>query len=307
MTPPVGDMYLTRQRKDGTWIQPRHLGCVADGSGPNFTGGEFGPSLVTTASGTYLYFSSTGTTGNHDIYRSLRGPDGTFGTPQAVAELNTAAVDQMPNVSRDGTEIVFASSRGGNMDIWTATFDRSSGLWTSPVPVAAVNTSEPETRPSMSGDGKRLYFGRGATADVYRQHSGRVGRRRLTCTVTAERRPPDPIRRPSHVSTRGNSSEDARADHDAGAKQCTVRPTVEAEAGDAEQAVPCNGGAVVTSIGHATPSHVPRGRRPHRRSDRLRRHRVRVLQEFRRLRRKPLALAWGRFRSARRVRFRSAT
>jgi hypothetical protein len=167
MTPPVGDMYLTRQHQDGTWLQPRHLGCVADGSGPNFTGGEFGPSLVKTASGTYLYFSSTGTTGNHDIYRSLRGADGTFGTPHPVAELNTAAVDQMPNVSRDGTEIVFASSRGGNMDIWTATFDQATGRWSSPTPVAAVNTAEPETRPSLSGDGKRLYFGRGATADVY--------------------------------------------------------------------------------------------------------------------------------------------
>jgi len=167
MTPPVGDMYLTRQRPDGSWIQPRHLGCVADGSGPNFSGGEFGPSLVATASGTYLYFSSTGTTGNHDIYRSLRASDGTFGTPQAVTELNTAAVDQMPNVSRDGTEIVFASSRGGNMDIWTATFDQATGRWSNLAPVAAVNTAEPETRPSLSGDGRRLYFGRGATADVY--------------------------------------------------------------------------------------------------------------------------------------------
>jgi len=53
------------------------------------------------------------------------------------------------------------------MDIWTAIFDPSTGLWTSPVPVAAVSTSEPETRPSLSADGTRLYFGRGATADVY--------------------------------------------------------------------------------------------------------------------------------------------
>jgi Tol biopolymer transport system component len=93
--------------------------------------------------------------------------DGSFGAPQSVAELNTAAVDQMPNVSRDGSEIVFASSRGGNMDIYTATFDGSTGLWSTPVPVAAVNTADPETRPSLSGDGKRLYFGRGATADIY--------------------------------------------------------------------------------------------------------------------------------------------
>ena len=167
MTPPVGDIYLTRRLRNGSWATPRHLGCVADGTGPNFSGGEFGPSLVRTDAGTYLYFSSTGTTGNHDIYRSRRGPDGSFGTPHPVAELNTGAVDQMPNVSRDGREIVFASSRGGNMDIWTATMNESTGTWSTPVPVSAVNTAEPETRPSLSGDGTRLYFGRGATADIY--------------------------------------------------------------------------------------------------------------------------------------------
>ncbi len=167
LTPPVGDIYITRELQDGTWATPQHLGCVADGTGPNFTGGEFGPSLVKTGGEEYLYFSSTGTGANHDIYRSRLNRDGTFETPQVVSELNSAAVDQMPNVSRDGTEIVFASSRGGNMDIWTATFDRSTGLWASPVPVAAVNSDAPETRPSLSGDGTRLYFGRGAPADVY--------------------------------------------------------------------------------------------------------------------------------------------
>lgn len=166
LTPPVGDIYITRQRHDGTWTTPQNLGCVADGSGPNFSGGEFGPSLVTTAAGTFLYFSSTGTGTNHDIYRS-RLTDAGFGTPEAVAELNSGAVDQMPNVRLDGTEIVFASSRGGNMDIWTATMDASTGVWSTPVPVVAVNTDQPETRPSFSGDGSRLYFGRGATADIY--------------------------------------------------------------------------------------------------------------------------------------------
>ena len=167
LTPPVGDIYITRQRNDGTWDAPRNLGCVADGTGPNFVGGEFGPSLRTIAGVTYLYFSSTGTSGNHDIYRSILNSAGQFETPQAVTELNSSAVDQMPNVSADGSEIVFASNRGGNMDIYTATFDRVTGLWSSPVPITAVNTAEPESRPSLSGDGKRLYFGRGVTADIY--------------------------------------------------------------------------------------------------------------------------------------------
>ena len=92
-----------------------------------------------------------------------------------MTELNTAAVDQMPNVSADGSEIVFASSRSGNMDIFTATFDGSTGLWSTPVPVTAVNTAEPESRPSLSGDGKRLYFGRGATADIYVSTRAEIG------------------------------------------------------------------------------------------------------------------------------------
>ena len=167
MTPPVGDIYITRQRVDGTWKAPQHLGCVADGTGPNFSGGEFGPSLVEMRQGTFLYFSSTGTGTDHDIYRSRQGRDGTFGTPVALTELNSAGVDQMPNVRSDGTEIVFASNRAGNMDIWSAKLDPTTGTWSSPVPVAAVNTADPETRPSFSGDGVRLYFGRGATADVY--------------------------------------------------------------------------------------------------------------------------------------------
>ena len=67
--------------------------------------------------------------------------DTTVLTPEAVAELNSGAVDQMPNVSRDGTEIVFASSRGGNMDIWTATLDLATGHWSTPVPVARSNAA----------------------------------------------------------------------------------------------------------------------------------------------------------------------
>ncbi len=176
MTPPVGDIYITQQRS-GTWTTPRHLGCVSDGTGPNFPGGEFGPSLVLTRGQAILYFSSTGTGANHDIYRSSLNRDGTFGTPQAVAELNSAAVDQMPNVSRDGTEIVFASNRGGNMDIWTSRLDRSTGLWSSPVPVAAVNTAESGDAtialrrwdsPVLRARSDRRYL---------RQHSGRAGLR----------------------------------------------------------------------------------------------------------------------------------
>jgi len=162
-----GDMYIARDNPAHGW-SIRHLGCAADGSGPNFPGGEFGPSLVETAEGTLLYFSSDGfdVGGDQDIYVSLRGPDGRFGPPALVAELSTAAHDFMPNVRKDGREIVFNSNRGGpgsfgGQDVYSSTRASTSDPWSAPVNLgAAVNTAGNETRSSLSWDGRRLHFGR---------------------------------------------------------------------------------------------------------------------------------------------------
>jgi hypothetical protein len=162
----AGDMFRTREHPVTGWDAPENLGCQATGDGPNFAGGEFSPSIVETDAGTLLFFSSPGNDGgtDQDIYVSTMQADGTFGPPTIVAELNTAANDQMPNVSRDGLEIVFASDLGntpGMFDIWTATRASTSDSWSSPTKLGGeVNTAASETRPSLSGDGRRLHFGR---------------------------------------------------------------------------------------------------------------------------------------------------
>lgn len=164
-----GDMYIVRQRRDGSWTTPRHLGCDADGSGPNFPGGEFGPSLVRTKQGTFLYFSSNGYGADMDIYVSRRRHDGSFAPATPVSELNTTSADFMPNVRRGGLEIVLNSNRPGGFggqDVYTATRHRTSDPWSTPVNVGSnVNTAGNETRSSISRDGKRLHFGR--DGDIY--------------------------------------------------------------------------------------------------------------------------------------------
>ncbi|MEO7664910.1 MAG: hypothetical protein ABIV26_07260, partial [Candidatus Limnocylindrales bacterium] len=162
-----GDIYLGRNNPAHGW-SIEHLGCAADGSGPNFPGGEFGPSLVETAEGTLLYFSSDGfdVGGDQDIYVSHRGADGTIGPATLVAELSTAAHDFMPNVRKDGLEIVFNSNRGGpgsfgGQDVYTASRSSTAVPWSAPWNLgAAVNTAGNETRSSLSWDGTRLHFGR---------------------------------------------------------------------------------------------------------------------------------------------------
>lgn len=161
----AGDIYRTRRSPSKGWLTPVNLGCAATGSGPNFAGGEFSPSVFETETATYLYYSGTGLAGGgQDIYVSQMRADGTFGPGALVEELSTTANDQMPNVSRDGLEIVFASDRPGGagaMDVYTATRASTSDPWSAPVSVGGnVNTAAAETRPSLSGDGTRLHFGR---------------------------------------------------------------------------------------------------------------------------------------------------
>ena len=161
----AGDIYITRKHPVRGWELPTNLGCAATGAGPNSAGGDFSPSLVETAEGTVLYYSGPGAGGLQDIYVSAMRADGTFAPGTPVIELNTAGFnDQMPNVSRDGLEIVFASNRTGTIglfDIYVATRESTDQAWSAPVNLgSAVNTVEAETRPSLSGDGQRLHFGR---------------------------------------------------------------------------------------------------------------------------------------------------
>ena len=175
--PGLGDIYVVRRNAAAGWGEPAHLGCAENGTGPNSAGAEFSPSLVRTDEGTFLYFSSTAT-GNHDLYQSRLRHDGSFGPPVPVSELNTEFDDRMPNVSADGLEIVFSSTRAtdgrgapafGSFDVYVSRRSSTKKRWSPPVNLGPnVNTAGSETRATMSWDGRRLYFGR--DGDIYSSH-----------------------------------------------------------------------------------------------------------------------------------------
>lgn len=165
--PSAGDIFLSHEDAPNTWSTPVNLGCYPNG--PNTPDAEFSPSMVTTSAGTFLFFSSNGypDSQGQDIYMSQVLDDGTVTAGVRVAELSTDADDRMPNVRADGLEVVFSSSRGGNMDIYTATRASVGSPWSAPQPIdnATINTGGSETRSSLSADGTRLYFGRKVNSD----------------------------------------------------------------------------------------------------------------------------------------------
>jgi len=155
----------------GTVFAPvTHLACDVDG-GPNSAAEEASPfPIKEKKNGLLLYFSST-RTGSGDIYASAYD-SGSFGVASLVPGLNTEFVEGQPNVRKDGKEIFFFSNRPGAQgnDIYSATRSRSTHPWSEPVNLGTlVNSSESETRPSLSWNGKTLYFGSTRTGfgDIY--------------------------------------------------------------------------------------------------------------------------------------------
>ncbi len=120
--------------------------------------------------GTVLLFSSTRTGGaGADIYTASR-PDTTaaFGTPAAVAALNSSSSESRVSISSDGLTIYMNSNRmgtRGGMDIWRATRTTPTGTFSTPdqATVESVNTGDDEHDVQLSADGLRLYFALGRT------------------------------------------------------------------------------------------------------------------------------------------------
>lgn len=165
--PPKADIYYSRRDPSGALLPPEHLDCSV-----NSPGHEWSPSYVP-AGGGMLFFSSS-RTGKQRIYVSFRGPNGSWQAPEDVAALNDdVANSQRPNVSADGREVVFDSDRSGSLgvDIWYSYRATPRSSWAPPIRLEneSINSPSTEARPSMSRDGKRLYFGsnRGTSFDIY--------------------------------------------------------------------------------------------------------------------------------------------
>ncbi|MBS1597395.1 MAG: PD40 domain-containing protein [Bacteroidetes bacterium] len=156
------DIWMAKKSGDG-WTNPENLGPVV-----NTPGYELGCSV---ASDGTIYFSTTGISGNPDLYCS-KFVNGKYQKPDSLGdEINSAFSESDPFIAPDQSYILFSSE--GRPDATSsgkgasAEYQRSDlyisfhkdGKWTKPQNLGSfVNTSAEESSPYVSADGKTLYF-----------------------------------------------------------------------------------------------------------------------------------------------------
>ena len=109
-----------------------------------------------------LFFSSNrpGGAGAFDIYFSNMQSDGSFASAQMINELSGPANDRGPEVSKNGRELYFGSTREGgfgSVDVWVSTRNNPWSAWSDPVNVGSpVNTAFLDGTPHLTYDGTQL-------------------------------------------------------------------------------------------------------------------------------------------------------
>ena len=144
----------------------------------NFESATLGPPVVTSqfneyapsvsADGKTLIFESN-KLGGWKLFESKLGADGTWSEPKSIVKINSKVSSLIggPSISYDGNTLFFFayfSDSEGKADIYYST--RVGDEWGSPVNIGKpINTEEYEGFPSLSADGKKLYFIRPTNID----------------------------------------------------------------------------------------------------------------------------------------------
>ena len=153
-------------RRQVVWAPARPLEvALPAGRGP---GKIISPRL--TDGGATLYFTFRGEDGQADIYRARLVRE-RWQSAEPVAELNSAADDIGPVLTPDGRELYFYSNRPGGLggfDLYVAR--REGARWGTPRNLGpTVNSPAHEYDPTLSPDGRSLYFSSNRTPEMGRQ------------------------------------------------------------------------------------------------------------------------------------------
>lgn len=120
-----------------------------------------------------LYFSSN-RGGDMDIWMATRGASSdTFGAPTRVADLSSTQEDSGVTFTQDERVAILSSLRTGSQgrDLYQAVRATQNDGFSSPQPIAGLNSGADESDPALSPDGEELFFvstRNGGASEIYR-------------------------------------------------------------------------------------------------------------------------------------------
>jgi len=155
------DIYVTtRATTADDWGSPVNLGPTVNSQSP-----ESRPTI--SADGLELFFFSDrpGGYGHYDLWVTTRAMvDDAWGPPKNLgSEVNTGNAEFGTSISADGRILLFGGHNWpngyGDVDLWITRRATKDDLWGPPKNLGpAINTSSAESYPSLSADGRTLYF-----------------------------------------------------------------------------------------------------------------------------------------------------
>ncbi len=120
---------------------------------------------VLTADQQLLFFTrrkGNGASDDEDLVVSQKGKDGKFGAPQSISSnINSILNEGTCTISADGRKLIFTSCEGrqglGSCDLYESI--KTGSEWSKPKNLGPmINSNEWESQPSLSADGRTLYF-----------------------------------------------------------------------------------------------------------------------------------------------------
>lgn len=138
----------------GTWGTPQVIASTV-------TGSEEGDPGISEDERTLYFESNRAPSAGRAIWVTTRPSKAdAFGAPQLVVELDTAADDYDPMLSRDGLTLMYGSLSSGTRQVWVATRSSSTGLFSTMMQLPIIGDTVIRGAPDLSLDGLRLYYGR---------------------------------------------------------------------------------------------------------------------------------------------------
>lgn len=152
------DLYEAKLGKNGKWSNPTLL--------PESVSSEVNDGTAwVSKKGDMIFFTrcpeEKGVENKCGLYMAKK-QGSTWGPPSRLPFSNDTITFVHPSLSSDGKVLYFASNMAGGygrLDIWSCTYDVKSNSWGQPKNAGpTVNTEGSEVFPTISNDGKKLYF-----------------------------------------------------------------------------------------------------------------------------------------------------